>query len=329
MLFVDYTNQVLQDYQKKLAAGKLPSNLSQPTPARLRDECLIVFKERFTKKDERILRDFFGPPGENGYEWIIENWNIGKLKAVINFLNNPAIKTDEKNIELLAWLVDFEPRPLDQWKKIGKQPVEEPTEKPEEAPIEKEEVKGSGSRALKVVEGAMATATPPGVEKESLSTKECPEPRLKPVLPLSAKRTVNRKTLGGLLAVITLAATGVIMYQGNNSNGMSMLTSSPLTQNGECMYWAGDHYEPVPCNRKIDDAEVKPIDTILVRRFKKITRPDTITENDIGRVWYAKINKQLEFYTVYGPHPTKPQLRLKPITGYIIDKYIQKNQAAE
>ncbi|MCH5687655.1 hypothetical protein LWM68_27340 [Niabella sp. W65] len=149
------------------------------------------------------------------------------------------------------------------------------------------------------------------------------------MLPLSAKRTVNTKTLGGLLAVITLAATGVIIYQSNDNNGMSMLTSSPLTQNGECMYWAADHYEPVPCNRKIDDAEVKPIDTILVRRFKKITRPDTITENDIGRVWYAKINKQLEFYTVYGPHPTKPQLRLKPITGYIIDKYIQKNQAAE
>ncbi|ULT41889.1 hypothetical protein KRR40_46270 [Niabella defluvii] len=70
----------------------------------------------------------------------------------------------------------FEPRPLDQWKKIGKQPVEEPTEKPEEAPIEKEEVKGSGSRALKVVEGAMATATPRALKRSRCQSKDAPNP---------------------------------------------------------------------------------------------------------------------------------------------------------
>ncbi|MGE9314241.1 hypothetical protein ACLOAU_21480 [Niabella sp. CJ426] len=320
MLFVDYTNQVLQDYQKKLAAGKLPSNLSQPTPARLRDECLIVFKDRFTKKDERTLRDFFGPPGENGYEWVIENWNIGKLKAMINFLNNPAIKTDEKNIELLAWLIDFEPRPLEQWKKNGGQPiaisVNEEIEIDQESPPEKVEEDKS-------VEDLKAPQPAPG--PTPAPPKE--EPPLIPVLLASPKTPVKKTALGGLIAAILLSVTGILVFNGNNSSGGGILLGGGLSN--QCMYWAGDHYEPLPCDQKIDDVAVIPVDTVRLRRFKKITRPDTITINDIGRVWYAKINRQLEFYTFEGTHPTKPQLRLKPITGYIIDKYIQNSHPAE
>ncbi|MCH5718552.1 hypothetical protein [Niabella hibiscisoli] len=130
------------------------------------------------------------------------------------------------------------------------------------------------------------------------------------------------------MLALLVSATGIIIYQAKNNDG-SIMPIGSSADGKQCMYWTGDHYEAVPCSRKIDDVIVIALDTVKLRRFKKITRPDTITENDIGRVWYTRINKQLEFYTAYDNHPTQPQFRLKPITGYIIDKYIQHRQSTE
>ncbi len=67
------------------------------------------------------------------------------------------------------------------------------------------------------------------------------------------------------------------------------------TGNGGCMYWAGDHYQPVPCNQKVPNTLVVALDTLLIKNFRKITQPDTITNRAIGLVWYSKINNKVEF----------------------------------
>ncbi|WP_315823473.1 hypothetical protein [Paraflavitalea speifideaquila] len=61
------------------------------------------------------------------------------------------------------------------------------------------------------------------------------------------------------------------------------------------MYWAGDHYQPVPCNQKVPNTLVVALDTLLIKNFRKITQPDTITNRAIGLVWYSKINNKVEF----------------------------------
>jgi hypothetical protein len=88
------------------------------------------------------------------------------------------------------------------------------------------------------------------------------------------------------------------------------------------MYWAKDHFQPIPCTQKVPNTLVVALDTVKVKNFKRITRPDTITNRAKGSVWYSKIDNEIEFFTADGEHPVVIGRRLKPITDYIIDKYI-------
>ena len=82
------------------------------------------------------------------------------------------------------------------------------------------------------------------------------------------------------------------------------------------------HYEYVPvfCNEKIDNYDVIQLNEEQLK-IKRITRPDTLTvENAMGKVWYDKSNKKVEFFTHYGIHPENSKT-LKPVTEYILEKY--------
>jgi len=120
-MFVDYKNCVLQHYHEKRDANLLPFNLVDPSPARVKDECIKVCAERYSNKDERMLRDFFGLGG-NKVDCLraISQTDIDKFKPLINFVEKRTNDTETKNIELLAWLIDFESRPFDVSNNYGK-----------------------------------------------------------------------------------------------------------------------------------------------------------------------------------------------------------------
>lgn len=95
----------------------------------------------------------------------------------------------------------------------------------------------------------------------------------------------------------------------------------------DCMVWVNDsHFEKVRCEDMVEDGVVLYQEEVF-ENFKKINpdcnynffKPDG-TEN----LWYLK-GKQgdLEFFTSPGNHP-KTKKTLRPITPYIIDKYICK-----
>ena len=89
------------------------------------------------------------------------------------------------------------------------------------------------------------------------------------------------------------------------------------------MYCAGDHYEQVPCKKKFGDTLVIALDPEKLSTFRKITRPDTITKKSLGNIYYVKFNGDREYFTADGRHPVDRKLHLKPITDYIIDRYIE------
>ncbi|WAC39361.1 hypothetical protein [Pedobacter sp. SL55] len=95
----------------------------------------------------------------------------------------------------------------------------------------------------------------------------------------------------------------------------------------KCMYWDGSAYQQKDCNQAAEE-ELKAVrlDDSKLKRFKRITRPDTINYKDIGRVWYMKIDTVPDFFTDSGMHPVDEEKQLKPITKYIIDKYILKKK---
>lgn len=115
-MFDDYRNEIVLAYDKKKENGNLSINLRSLAPGKLRDECSMVYKERFLDSDNETLRSFFGPKDDvTGYSQIIDNIDIDRFRPLINFLNRRTNKTERKNIELLAWLIDFKYRPHNIW----------------------------------------------------------------------------------------------------------------------------------------------------------------------------------------------------------------------
>ena len=107
----DYKKAVLHLYEKRKDSGELSLNLLYPTAARLRNECLVRFKHGCSRMDYNLLKSFFERPhNEEIRISTIRTFDPDKFKPLSNFLNK-RLKTADKNIELLAWLIDFQPRP--------------------------------------------------------------------------------------------------------------------------------------------------------------------------------------------------------------------------
>lgn len=298
MLFIDYTNAVLQDYENKRKNDKLSSRLSHPSPAELRDECEAVFKDRYTSKDAPALRTFFGSFDTKESAWqLIRNHPIDKFRPLVNFLKRDIKEPKKKNIELLAWLIDFEHRPYDYNKNYIK------TEEDKE------------------IEGIPEEEAAAEMITENLKPVEDPAPIPVAAAPVAKNKARFRiKKIPFVFAVLLLAASGVLLYKEKDRNEQVMGTAFNRFQS--CMYWTGYRYDQISCNEKMGDTLVIALDTAKMLHFKKITTPDTISMNDIGKVYYIKLNGAIEYYTARGVHPVYTDRRLKPLTVFMYEKYI-------
>lgn len=112
----EYKKAVLNAYQKKKNEGQISINLVGLSPKQLRNECINVYKERPSDEDEEILRSFFGSRHITpSYTEIIESIDIDKFRPVKNFIVGKTTKPELRVVELLAWLIDFKPRPYPVW----------------------------------------------------------------------------------------------------------------------------------------------------------------------------------------------------------------------
>lgn len=302
-MFIDYTRAIMAYYKKKVAENSMTSNLSHPTSAKLKQECGRVCETRFKRNDLKTLNDFLGK-GVDQAECLktIQKFETDKFKPLVNYLLGRTAKTDEKNIELLAWLFDFEPRPFENWKKnqggmknISVEPVAETSDQSTD------------------IQPIATMTTLFGTGNSSIAVTISPEI---PVI----HRFKRMLTKTNLLGVGVLLALGIGSYSFWNRNITEPLStySSP---NG-CMYWTGENYQQTPCNQVLGDTLIVALEPKKLTGFRKITRPDTISLKAIGHVWYIKINKGIEYYTGPGNHPVDPTRKLRPITDYMIKKYI-------
>ncbi|HZY36209.1 MAG TPA: hypothetical protein VFE53_06145 [Mucilaginibacter sp.] len=283
-MFADYQAEVLQSYQEKKGANQLSLNLIHSTAAKLRNECEVVAVKRYLKKDENTIRSFFGQQNDlTGYVTAIKKFDPEKFKPLDSFLKGNIKNTDQKNIELLAWLIDFEPRPY----RVDRDLFNVTDHGISLASNEK-------NKGISEVVGESEESAQVGNVQRVLA-KEAPR-----------RGTRKSMILVGLVALIIAA---VYLFWGHGGPE-------------GCMLWAGDRYKQVSCNQKPGDAMVIALDTSKLYHFKKITRQDTITVRSLGRIWYSKINNNVEFFTADGYHPVHVERHLKPLTLYMINKYI-------
>ncbi|WP_152538420.1 MULTISPECIES: hypothetical protein [Aquimarina] len=111
-----YKNEILEKYNRE-KGGEMSCYLLEPTRKQIKEACLWLLNRRKEKYDESILNRFFQfEEGENK-SYAIERVNGDKFKPIINFLTGETKSTTPANLELIAWLIDFKPRPLSMYLK--------------------------------------------------------------------------------------------------------------------------------------------------------------------------------------------------------------------
>lgn len=299
----DYMNAVVREYRDKVSSKTISLNLVRLTPGRIKNECLAVCKSRFRKSDEPILSAVFGyAEDQSGYFRAIGRCPIDRFRPLIYFLKGRNKDTNENNIELLAWLIDFKNRPFDS-----------------------NIIYDGVNPSIGADETKTGTAGSTGLENDpwSISAAETKAPSTvttgeNRVMSSQKSRSKKNVLIAALIATLFAGTAGYI--------SLNKPTSGYTTSNNDsCMYWKDDHYERISCGQKVQYTKPVALDQDLLNDFKRITTPDTITYNSIGKVWYVKIKGKAEFYTGMGYHPVFTHLQLKPVTEYIIDNHIRKN----
>lgn len=112
----DYEQILLARFDQeknRMYSGQL-LNISR---ADLRDILLIKAKDGLKKSDEQVVRTFLGIGDQAKLIPSLENMRLDRFRALINFLEQSTKTTDTRNLNLLAILLDFEPRPFNKFNK--------------------------------------------------------------------------------------------------------------------------------------------------------------------------------------------------------------------
>ena len=125
--------------------------------------------------------------------------------------------------------------------------------------------------------------------------------------------------------IVALFLTGNVYLSNKKNNQESSSSfgflSSVPEKKKECMYWDKSQYRVAYCDDKDPHKDLKPLDTVVLKYFKMITRKDTLTvDKAFGKVWYSKYNGNVEFFTMDGTNPENGK-DLRFATEYMIDTY--------
>ena len=323
----DYIKLAIAAYHEKRLNNQLSPLLMHPTPANIRRECATVFQERYDKKDEQMLRAFFGP-GEQGRKFLalIENFDVDRFRPLNSFLREEGKRNiTDKNLDLLAWLIDFKYRPYNFGMEVFLTEKERQVLEIESPSSIIEEGEDETDTKEAPVDMKEFVAEPEdNKEEEKDITQQNEEQSSSEATKDTGKRATKDESNSGRKAkwknpvavgLITAALSGTIYISG---------IIKPDHTNDGCMYWAGDHYEKVSCDTIIKDRPTLSFDKSL-ENLRLITQTDTISEWSIGKVHYIK-DSGVKFYTGAGLYPEDPTRPLKKLTRYMFDKYLRNKK---
>ncbi|QIL38914.1 hypothetical protein G7074_06245 [Pedobacter sp. HDW13] len=382
----DYRKVVFEAYQKKKRDGSLSSNLMEPTPGNLREECIIVCRERYVPEDHEILRLFFSNVDcEKGYLTTLEKSLAKEFKQTSNVLKGGVKKPGIKYFELLAWLIGFHPKTstayymelhrnsqkeiedkrrgsisekntstnagvetnvntnegfIHERKDVGETSEEKNDDQQDgegknEVDISKEEgedkaddeekdkrktlLKGGedskdGAQKNDETSNGVAGHQQNGGENDDGGSLQGEKNGPKP--PVSTLFKVA-------CSFIILFVVSTSYWFWKNNEDKAIHTAKSIEQ---CMYWTGQHYEPINCdNNDLNKLKI-PLNKEQLEHQQRITMPDTLTNYALGMVWYGKVNgsidKTPQFYTDSGTNPLDTTRRLLPVTTYMLNKYV-------
>jgi hypothetical protein len=87
------------------------------------------------------------------------------------------------------------------------------------------------------------------------------------------------------------------------------------------MYWNGERFIATAEANLGGQFEVVPMDENQLKYFRKVTRLDTITDDNYQKFWYSKHQNKVEFFTLDGRNPGNGK-GLNEVSKRIFEKYI-------
>lgn len=324
-LFKDYTEKILNYFEERRDANHLSQLLMYPTTANIKQECLNAFTERIKKEEkveENTLKAFFEvPPAGKNFAYSIERQHPDKFRPLQSLLRREIKNPSPTNVELLAWLIDFKPRPFHAAKKVFEGYNETDKSVQEENEIHIGETKLNKS----IIEPESISVNLP--VKLSRLTEELEKSQGAFISENSSKLTFLQKFKKAVVVSLIAAGCWGSVYLIRRHE--QIWRSSYESMYTGCMYWANDHFEITRCDEGKDGKVLFPLNKSLIRNFQRITREDTITERSIDVVHYISINNKKEYYTTGGNHPVYITRYLRPLSRYIFDKYLAKKKTPD
>jgi hypothetical protein len=284
--FEQYKSAIKVKYEEKKRED-VSGILLNPTPAQLRNLCLMIFDNLLSKSDENIFRLFFNVKEEESLRKSMEHFDIARFRPIISFLKGEKDSENSTRIELAAILIDFNPRPYNKYLLNGK--INEIGNVEVSSLMEKDEAGDENLPLDKWVEK--------GFEPKNIGRFE--------------KRKV-------VIFIVFLS----LFFMGYTVKNI-------IFPEKECMMWDGNHYEAVDCkNEKLGIANISSVVVLNedLLSFKKIEVNTNTIFFKKGKpiVWYGKsYDGNYEYFNQPGLHP-ETEKTLKPISQYIIKKYIHK-----
>ncbi len=281
--FKDYIEGIKAKYEEEKTKN-YSGYLAKPSPAQLKNLCDILKKKNTSKIDQEIISSFYSTIG----------FDIDKFRPIGNFFSGKTQAPSHDILDMMALLVDFEPRPLGKFLEKNNQQSEEDI---------KSKIVTYDSSDDKVPINIPSRKNLVEIENNSLQHNQI------------EKSSFNKKITFAILLTFFLFAA-VLIY--NN-----------VTAHKNCLEWKEDRYIEVDCNTEMSgfvnlNSNIPFNENLL--KLRKIIPTDTTSFFKDGKatLWYCKdSNGNLEFFNAPGYHPitNKP---LKHVTNYIIEKYLQK-----
>jgi len=347
----EYPELVLSTYKKMRDNGELYTILPKETTAALKNACLKVYDSRYNQDDADILSVFFNVDKMKcDFRKVISEVKSDYFKALYNHIRDETA-TNERNSDLLAWLINFKPRPSGSYYKSLRESLhnngtdnddEGKTNIDEEKVHTSTEIEEQGNTEEKNndVNELLDKSTGLDITKQTYETEN--QAVNKPLVKLTdqvisiSENNTKEEIKTGLDQVDELiqlprfptryiiATCILLLFIGTTSfvawENSATVIRNPTTDE-KCMYWDDDHYEPVNCNAQINGVTIIPLDKKKLQHQRKINLPDTLTTYSLGKVWYKGFVKDHEFFTDSGAYPQDIQRVLKPLTNTILTKY--------
>lgn len=301
--------------------------LDNPTRAKLRNLCWELFQQQNRNQDDlNVFSSLLGLPFDINRKNKFDE-QIDKFRPIEKYFKG---ETDPANVEavnMAAILVGFEIRPFNKFRIHNLYRDEIQNDDADNCEISNKERqpiyssliletfldKKESERGIEkgIVEKKHDEVTESGKVNE-IAIREA-EPKA-----ISLFLIIKEKLLNRLKRKIKVTAIGVAIVL-----CVGFAAIYEFFPSKGCMQWTGTKYEIVDCDLKAPDNNIELLDANQVNMERiKVCDTTAFFVNEKAVVFYARTSDSLECFNQIGYHPERRSLYLKPITHYMIGRYV-------